>query len=101
MSFEKQVIMKVLKEANSPLDAKEISELTGLKYESLRLILNRMCKAKEIAHPYRGKYTSLNHPSLSKKSEYKSEDTSDTTDTNATNDTSDTKPINDLASSED
>jgi len=38
MSFEKQVIMKVLKDANSPLGTKEISELTGLKYESLRLI---------------------------------------------------------------
>ena len=101
MSFEKQVIMKVLKEANSPLDAKEIAEQTGLKYESLRLILNRMCNAKEIAHPYRGKYTSLNHPSFAKKSEYMSEDTSDTTDTNDTNDTNDTKPINDLASSED
>jgi RecA-family ATPase len=101
MSFERQSIIKALKEADIPLDAKEISELTGLKYESLRLILSRMCNAKEIAHPYRGKYTSLNHPSLSKKSEYKSKDTSDTTDTNDTNDTSDTKPINDLALSED
>jgi hypothetical protein len=97
MSFEKLAIIKVLREADKPLNTKEISELTGIKYESLRLILSRMCNAKEIAHPYRGKYTSLNHPSLSKKSDYKSEDTSDTSDTS---DTNDTKPINDLASSE-
>ena len=32
MSFERQAIMKALKEADSPLDTKEISDLTGLKY---------------------------------------------------------------------
>jgi RecA-family ATPase len=61
-SYERQEILRALKEASNPLDAKEIAEQTGLKYGSLRLILSRMCNAKEIAHPYRGKYTSYNHP---------------------------------------
>jgi archaellum biogenesis ATPase FlaH len=94
VSYERQEILRVLKEADSPLDTKEISEQTGLKYDSLRLILNRMYKAGDIAHPYRGKYTSLNHPSISKKSPDTSNDTSDTTAT------SDTKPANDLPTSE-
>jgi RecA-family ATPase len=54
-SYERQEILRALKDASGPLDAKEIAEQTGLKYESLRLILSRMCNAKEIAHPYRGK----------------------------------------------
>jgi hypothetical protein len=85
LSFERQEILRVLKEADSPLDIKEIAERTGLKYESLRLILSRMSNAREIAHPSRGKYTSLNHPSISKKSVNNSEDTSDTTDTKPDN----------------
>jgi hypothetical protein len=94
LSFERQEILRVLKEADSPLDTKEIAERTGLKYDSLRLILSRMSNAREIAHPSRGKYTSLNHPSISKNSAYKSEDTSDTSDT------TDTKPANDPPTSE-
>jgi hypothetical protein len=94
LSFERQEILRVLKEADSPLDAKEIAEHTGLKYESLRLMLNRMCKAGEIAHPYRGKYTTLNHPSISKKID----DASDTNDTRDTNDTNDTNPAGEVPS---
>lgn len=64
LSFERQEILKALKDATGPLDTKEISELTGLKYASLRSILNRMQEAKEIIRLYRGKYTSPNHPSM-------------------------------------
>jgi hypothetical protein len=59
LSFERQEILRVLKEADSPLNTKEIAERTGLKYESLRLILSRMFNAREIAHPSWGKYTSI------------------------------------------
>ncbi len=96
VSYERQEILKVLKEADSPLDTKEIAEQTGLKYDSLRLILNRMSKSCDIAHPYRGKYTSLNHPSLSKENPKISNDTSDTTATSDTNDTNDTNSVHDL-----
>src|SRR5436189_1866865 len=68
ISFERQEILRVLKEASGPLDTKEISELTGIKYTSLRSILNRMQEAKEIVRLYRGKYTSPNHPSMTTKS---------------------------------
>jgi archaellum biogenesis ATPase FlaH len=67
MSFEKQSIIEALKEADSALATKEIAKLTGLKYESLRLILSRMQNAREIIRPYRGKYTIPNHPSLTHK----------------------------------
>ena len=89
MSFEKQVIMKALKEANSPLDTKEISELTGLKYESLRSILSRMQNARDIIRPYRGKYTIPNHPSLIHKNPEADDDTTLTSATTATNITND------------
>ena len=92
LSYERQEILRVLKEADRPLDTKEIAEQTGLKYDSLRLILNRMNKSCDIAHPYRGKYTSLNHPSLSKKNPDMSNDTSDTNDTNDTNSALDVNP---------
>jgi hypothetical protein len=101
MSFEKQVLMKVLKEATSPLDAKEISELTGLKYESLRSILSRMQDAREIIRPHRGKYTIPNHPSLIHKNTALIEDTNATNATNATTATTATNSTNDISSSED
>jgi archaellum biogenesis ATPase FlaH len=63
LSYERQEILRVLKEAPDPLDAKQIAELTGIKYSSLRSILNRMQEAQEIVRLYRGKYTSPNHPS--------------------------------------
>jgi hypothetical protein len=74
----------VLKDAEGPLDAREIVELTGLKYESLRLMLNRMCMAGDIVRPYRGKFTTLNHPSIARQSAIISDDTNNTSDTNDT-----------------
>jgi archaellum biogenesis ATPase FlaH len=100
MSFERQVIIKVLKEAYCPLDTKEISELTGLKYESLRSILSRMHDAKEIIRPHRGKYTAPNHPSIIHKNTELGEDTNETIATTATIATSATNLARDLDSSE-
>ena len=99
MSFEKQVIIKVLKEAGNPLDTKEISELTGIKYESLRSILSRMQNVKEIIRPYRGKYTTPNHPSLTQKNTQQIDDTNATIATTATNAKTATSLTNDLDTS--
>ena len=98
LSFERQEILRVLKDAEGPLEAREIVELTGLKYQPLRLMLNRMCMAGDIVRPYRGKFTTLNHPSIARQSAIISDDTSDTSDTS---DTNDTKPASDLAPPED
>ena len=97
LSFERQGILKALKDASGPLDTKEISEHTGLKYASLRLILFRMQDAGEIVRVYRGKYTSPNHPSMTDKSMVMN---GDTNETNETNETSATNPASDLPSSE-
>jgi len=97
LSFERQEILKALKDASGPLDTKEISEHTGLKYASLRLILFRMQDAGEIVRLYRGKYTSPNHPSMTDKSMVMNGDTNDTNETSATSATNST---NDLPSSE-
>jgi archaellum biogenesis ATPase FlaH len=95
LSFERQEILRVLKDAEGPLEAREIVELTGLKYQPLRLMLNRMCMAGDIVRPYRGKFTTLNHPSIARQSAIISDDTNNTSDTN------DTKPASDLAPPED
>jgi hypothetical protein len=87
LSFERQEILRALKDATGPLDTKEISELTGLKYASLRLILYRMQDAQEIVRLYRGKYTSPNHPSITPKSVLTASDTSETSETSETNET--------------
>ena len=92
--------MKALKEADSPLDTKEISDLTGLKYESLRSILSRMQNAREIIRPHRGKYTTPNHPSLIHKNTELNEDTNATIATTATTATTATNLTNDLDTSE-
>jgi archaellum biogenesis ATPase FlaH len=97
LSFDRQEILKALKDASGPLDTKEISEHTGLKYSSLRLILFRMQDAGEIVRLYRGKYTSPNHPSMTDKSMVMNGDTNETNETNATIATNST---NDLPSSE-
>jgi AAA domain len=97
LSFERQEILRVLKDAEGPLDAREIVELTGLKYQPLRLMLNRMCMAGDIVRPYRGKFTTLNHPSIARQSAIISDDTNNTSDTNDTSETNDTKPASDLA----
>ena len=96
LSFDRQEILKALKDASGPLDAKEISGHTGLKYPSLRLILFRMQEAGEIVRLYRGKYTSPNHPSMTDKSILMN---GETNETNETNETSETTSDDDLPSS--
>ena len=84
MSYERQAIIKALKEADSPLDTKEISELTALKYDSLRSILSRMQNSRDIIRPHRGKYTTPDHPSLIHKNTQTNDDTNETIATTAT-----------------
>jgi len=57
LSFPRQEIIKVLQSSKRYLDLKEIAELTGLNYKTLRMTLSRMHEAGLIAHPYRGSYT--------------------------------------------
>jgi RecA-family ATPase len=96
-SYERQEILRVLKEADSPLDAKEVAKRTGLKYESLRSILSRMQDAREIVRPYRGKYTIPDHSSMAHKNGELCEDTNETIATTAT---TATNPANNLDSSD-
>ena len=53
-----------MRQANGPLEPKEIAERTGQKIESVRVVLSRMFENGEIARPYRGKYTNLDHVSV-------------------------------------
>lgn len=59
LSFPRQEIIKVLQDSKNPLDLKAIAERTGQNYRTLRMTLSRMLEARLIAHPYRGKYTTL------------------------------------------
>jgi AAA domain len=70
LSFARQDIIKVLQEASSPLEAKEIAEQTGQNYKSIRMTLIRMHEAGLIARPYRGKYITLNHPFMAKRASF-------------------------------
>jgi AAA domain-containing protein len=67
LSFARQDIIKVLKESKYELDAKQIAELTGQNYKSIRMALSRMHEAGIIARPYRGKYTTLDNPSMAER----------------------------------
>jgi RecA-family ATPase len=62
LSFARQDIIKVLQESRFPLEAKVIAEQTGQNYKSIRMTLIRMHEAGLIARPFRGKYTTLDHP---------------------------------------
>jgi archaellum biogenesis ATPase FlaH len=96
--FEHKEIHRVLGQANGSLDPKDIAELTGQKIESVRVILSRMYERGEIARPSRGRYTSLDHVSVTEISPTmiteKSETSvrSDINVINVINDTSDTNP---------
>ena len=46
---------------------KEIAEKTGLNYKTLRMTVSRMHEAGLIAHPFRGRYTTLEQDAASKK----------------------------------
>jgi archaellum biogenesis ATPase FlaH len=67
LSFSRQEIIKALESSKRDLEIKEIAEITGLNYKTLRMTLSRMHEAGLIAHPYRGMYTTLEHFAESKK----------------------------------
>ena len=67
LSFPRQEIIKALQSSKRYLDLKEIAEKTGLNYKTLRMTLSRMHEAGLIAHPYRGRYTTLEHYAESQK----------------------------------
>ena len=93
--FEHQEIHRVLRQAKSSLDPKDIAELTGQKIESVRVILSRMYERGEIARPYRGRYASLDHITVTEISPTMINERSETSvrsDINVINDTSDTNP---------
>jgi len=93
--FEHQEIHKVLRQANGSLDPKDIAERTGQKIESVRVILSRMYERGEIAHPSRGRYTSLDHVTVTEISPTMINERSETSvrsDINVINDISDTNP---------
>ena len=93
LSLERQQILQALKDADSPLSPQEVVQLTGQTSNSVRLILSRMQEAGEIIRCHRGKYTSLNHPSLPQQDIHNIAKTTDTSDTLDTSDTSDTLDI--------
>ncbi|HXZ03374.1 MAG TPA: ArsR family transcriptional regulator, partial [Ktedonobacteraceae bacterium] len=61
LSFPRQEIIKALQNSMKYLEIREIAEITGLNYKTLRMTLSRMHEAGLIAHPYRGTYTTLEH----------------------------------------
>jgi archaellum biogenesis ATPase FlaH len=98
LSYERQIIVKMLKDSIDPLTPKEIAERMKQDYKKILLTLSRMQKAGEIVRPYRGYYTTPYHPSISRKGTDKNTDTYDTSNTNDITDTNDTKPIQNITS---
>jgi archaellum biogenesis ATPase FlaH len=95
ISFERQEIHKVLRQTKSPLEPKEIAERTGQKIESVRVVLSRMYENGEIARPYRGKYTSLDHVSITEINVNMINDKSETSVRSVINDINEINDIND------
>ena len=87
----------MLKDAEDPFDAREIAELTGQNYRTIRMVLSRMHEAREIIRPYRGKYTTPNHASIATKNAETNDETTETIGTSATSATTATNPASDLA----
>ena len=67
LSFPRQEIINALQSSSRSLELKEIAEKTGLNYKTLRMTLSRMHEAGLIAHPSRGRYTTLEHYAERKK----------------------------------
>jgi len=99
-SFERQEILRVLRQANVPLEPKEIAERTGQKIEPLRVVLSRMYEIGEIARPYRGKYTSLDRVTVTEIKANMITEKSETSVRSDINVINDTNLANDPASSE-
>ena len=62
-SDERTTILAVLKEATEPLSPREIADLSGHAYDSVRMMLTRMVKSGEIDRAGRGLYE-CNGPSI-------------------------------------
>jgi archaellum biogenesis ATPase FlaH len=56
-SRQQQEILKLLKESATPLNPKNIAELTGQNYDGVRHVLLRMLKAGDLQSPGRGLYS--------------------------------------------
>jgi Fe2+ or Zn2+ uptake regulation protein len=94
LSLERQQILQVLRDADGPLGPQDLTDRTGQNYILVRQTLSRMHEAGAITRPSRGKYTTLDHPSLLQKSMHtETTVTSVTSVTNDTSDTSDTIPV--------
>jgi hypothetical protein len=89
LSFARQDIIKLLQESRFPLEAKVIAEQTGQNYKSIRMTLIRMHEAGLIARPFRGKYTTLNHPYMASLKNTFTSNPGVTSDASVTNVTSD------------
>jgi predicted transcriptional regulator of viral defense system len=85
-----QEILRVLRQAKGSLEPKVIAELTGQKIESVRVILSRMYERGEIARPYRGRYTSLNHVTVT---EIRPDMITERSASNVRHDINDTNPV--------
>jgi archaellum biogenesis ATPase FlaH len=64
LSRQQQEILKLLKGSTTPLNPKNIAELTGQNYDGVRQVLLRMLKAGDLQSPGRGLYTTPDHPPL-------------------------------------
>src|SRR5207253_7129088 len=68
LSIERQHILQVLHAADAPLGPQEVAQRTGQPEPLVRRTLSRMSEARELARQSRGKYTTLDHPSLLQRS---------------------------------
>jgi AAA domain len=68
LSLERQQILEVLRAADAPLGPQEVAQRTGQPEPLVRRTLSRTYEAREIARQSRGKYTTLDHPSLLQRS---------------------------------
>jgi hypothetical protein len=59
---ERQAILDALRQSANPLTARDISDLTGKKYDAVRRSLARMAQASEVEKTGRGLYTCPNGP---------------------------------------
>lgn len=61
---ERQIILDTLREAGKPLSAREVSDLTGKSYETIRRTMTRMVHSEEIERKAQGQYTCPTCPTV-------------------------------------
>ena len=62
---ERETIMRVLRQSDKPLSARDISDITGKNYDAIRKTLARMAHAGEVDKPARGQYACPNSHNVS------------------------------------